>query len=177
MLDQLFISVLGDTITASSFMICTVASLILGAIIAAASMYKSTASPSFIITLAIIPAVVQMIIMLVNGNIGAGIAVMGAFNLVRFRSIPGTAKEICGIFMAMAVGLATGMGQIAAAVVFTILILIVNTVYLAAGFGKTKKAESIQKAAAKRGAHILFCIRNVYLRLQFCGKLFRYVRI
>lgn len=140
MFDQLFTSVLTDTITASSFMICTVSSLILGAIIAAASMYKSTASPSFIITLAIIPAVVQMVIMLVNGNIGAGIAVMGAFNLVRFRSIPGTAKEICGIFMAMAVGLATGMGQIAAAVLFTILILIVNSIYLAAGFGQKKKA-------------------------------------
>lgn len=140
MFDQLFTSVLTDTITASSFMICTVSSLILGAVIAAASMYKSTASPSFIITLAIIPAVVQMVIMLVNGNIGAGIAVMGAFNLVRFRSIPGTAKEICGIFMAMAVGLATGMGQIAAAVLFTILILIVNIIYLAAGFGQKKKA-------------------------------------
>ena len=140
MFDQLFTSVLTDTITASSFMMCTISSLVLGAIIAAASMYKSTASPSFIITLAIIPTVVQMVIMLVNGNIGAGIAVMGAFNLVRFRSIPGTAKEICGIFMAMAVGLATGMGQIAAAVLFTMLILIVNTVYLATGFGKTKKA-------------------------------------
>lgn len=139
MFDQLFTSVLTDTITASSFLVCTVSSLILGAVIAAASMYKSTASPSFIITLAIIPAVVQMVIMLVNGNIGAGIAVMGAFNLVRFRSIPGTAKEICGIFMAMAVGLATGMGQISAAVLFTILILIVNIIYLTAGFGKKKK--------------------------------------
>lgn len=139
MLDQLFTSVLSDTITASGFMICTVSSLILGAIIAAASMYRSNASPSFIITLALIPAVVQMVIMLVNGNIGAGIAVMGAFNLVRFRSIPGTAKEICGIFLAMAVGLATGMGHIAAAAVFTVLIIIVNMIYLTAGFGQKKK--------------------------------------
>lgn len=138
MVEQLFASVLTSDITASSFMICTISSLILGAVIAAASMYKSNASSSFIVTLALMPAVVQMVIMLVNGNIGAGIAVMGAFNLVRFRSIPGTAKEICGVFMAMAVGLATGMGQIAAAVAFTILILIVNMIYLAIGFGQKK---------------------------------------
>lgn len=67
---------------------------------------------SFAITLAVIPAIVQIIIMLVNGNIGAGIAVAGAFSLVRFRSLPGTAKEIASIFLAMAIGLATGMGYI-----------------------------------------------------------------
>ena len=85
------------------------------------------------------PAIVQIVIMMVNGNIGAGIAVMGAFNLVRFRSIPGTAKEICSIFMAMAVGLATGMGQIAVDVIFTALLLVVNFIYLALHFGETKR--------------------------------------
>lgn len=139
MVNQLFSSILTDDITASTFIICTVSSLILGGIIAAASMYKSNASSSFIITLALLPAVVQMVIMLVNGNIGAGIAVMGAFNLVRFRSIPGTAKEICGVFMAMAVGLATGMGHIAAAAVFTVLMLLVNMIYLATGFGQNSR--------------------------------------
>lgn len=139
MLNDLFASVMQETVTASSFLICTMASLILGAVIALASMYKGTSSPSFITTLALIPAVVQMVIMLVNGNIGAGIAVMGAFNLVRFRSIPGTAKEICGIFMAMGVGLATGMGYIAIAAVFTIIILLVNFIYLSAGLGKSRR--------------------------------------
>jgi len=140
MLNQLFTSVLSESITATGFFICTAASLILGAIIAAASMYKSKASASFTITLALMPAVVQMVIMLVNGNIGAGIAVMGAFNLVRFRSVPGSAKEICDIFMAMAVGLATGMGQIAIAVTFTVLILAVNLLYLVFNFGNNRKA-------------------------------------
>lgn len=138
--DSLFTSVLSDTITASGFFICTLSSLLLGAVIAAAAMYKSKPSGSFIVTLALMPAVVQMVIMLVNGNIGAGIAVMGAFNLVRFRSIPGTAKEICSIFMAMAVGLATGMGQIAVAILFTVLILAVNLLYLTARFGESRKA-------------------------------------
>ena len=64
-------------------------------------------------TLAILPAMVQMVILLVNGNIGAGVAVAGAFSLVRFRSVPGTAREIGAIFLAMAIGLATGMGYVA----------------------------------------------------------------
>ncbi|MDO4546032.1 MAG: DUF4956 domain-containing protein [Bacillota bacterium] len=140
MLNSLFSSVLTETITAQSFLICIAASLVLGAIIAAASTYKTKTSASFIITLALMPAVVQMVIMLVNGNIGAGVAVMGAFNLVRFRSVPGTAKEICSIFMAMAVGLATGMGQLGIAAVFTVLILAVNFLYVKAGFGESKRA-------------------------------------
>lgn len=139
MLNNIFDSFISDTITPAAFFICTIASFILGAVIAAASMYRSKSSPSFVVTLALIPAVVQMVIMLVNGNIGAGIAVMGAFNLVRFRSIPGTAKEICSIFMAMAVGLATGMGYIAIAAVFTVMILLVNFIYLSLGLGKSRR--------------------------------------
>ena len=139
MLNDLFTSVLSEEITASGFFICTIASLILGAVIALASMYKSRMSSSFIITLALMPAIVQIVIMMVNGNIGAGIAVMGAFSLVRFRSIPGTAKEICSIFMAMAVGLATGMGHVAVAAIFTVMILLANFIYLAIDFGGGKK--------------------------------------
>ena len=139
MLNNIFDSFISDTITPAAFFICTIASFILGAVIAAASMYRLKSSPSFVVTLALIPAVVQMVIMLVNGNIGAGIAVMGAFNLVRFRSIPGTAKEICSIFMAMAVGLATGMGYIAIAAVFTVMILLVNFIYLSLGLGKSRR--------------------------------------
>ncbi|NLD19601.1 MAG: DUF4956 domain-containing protein [Clostridiales bacterium] len=139
MLNTLFASVISNAITPYSFLLCTAASLVLGAVIAAASIYKSKTSASFTITLALMPAVVQMVIMLVNGNIGAGIAVMGAFNLVRFRSVPGTAKEICSIFMAMAVGLATGMGQIAIAAIFTVIILAVNLLYMTMSFGENKK--------------------------------------
>lgn len=145
MLDQLFTSVLGDTITAQGFFMSLLASLVLGAVIALASTYKSKMSSSFIITLALLPAIVQIIIMMVNGNIGAGIAVMGAFNLVRFRSIPGTAKEICSIFLAMAVGLATGMGQIAVAAIFTVIMLLVNFLYLRLDFGgKTSETRELK---------------------------------
>jgi len=92
-------------------------------------------------TIALMPAIVQMVIMLVNGNLGTGIAVMGAFSLVRFRSIPGNAKEINSIFMAMAVGLATGTGYVAAAVVFVIILGGVSILYNITGFGEVKIKE------------------------------------
>lgn len=118
-------SIIQSEISLSSFLICTVASLILGIATACINMYRSRCSQSFAITLAVIPAIVQIIIMLVNGNIGAGIAVAGAFSLVRFRSLPGTAKEIASIFLAMAIGLATGMGYIYLAVIFFVIVALV----------------------------------------------------
>ena len=81
-------------------------------------MFRSKCTQSFAVALAILPAVVQVVIMLVNGNVGAGVAVAGAFSLVRFRSAPGTAREIAVIFLAMAIGLATGMGYVVLAVLF-----------------------------------------------------------
>lgn len=108
----------GTEITLEAFFICTAASLLLGLGIALLCMYKSSYTQSFVITLAMLPAVVQVIIMLVNGNIGTGVAVAGAFGLVRFRSTPGTAKEIGMIFLAMAIGLAGGMGYVILAALF-----------------------------------------------------------
>lgn len=115
-------SILGIEITLSSFLICTGVSLLLGIGIALVAGYRSRSTQSLAVTLAILPAVVQAVIMLVNGSIGAGIAVAGAFSLVRFRSAPGTAREIAAIFLAMAIGLATGMGYVGlAALLFLIL--------------------------------------------------------
>ena len=105
-------SILGSELTLVSFLICTAVSLLLGVGTALVSMYRSRTTQSFAVTLAILPAVVQLVIMLVNGNLGAGVAVAGAFGLVRFRSAPGTAKEIGALFLAMAIGLATGMGYV-----------------------------------------------------------------
>ena len=108
----------GSEITLSTFLVCTAVSLALGVGSALLCMYRSSYTQSFILTLAMLPAVVQVIIMLVNGNIGTGVAVAGAFGLVRFRSTPGTAREIGMIFLAMAIGLATGMGYVVLAVLF-----------------------------------------------------------
>lgn len=119
-------------------LICLAAALVLGLFIAFIYMYKSTYSKSFVITLALLPAMVQTVILLVNGNLGVGVAVMGAFSLVRFRSIPGSASEITAIFFAMAVGLACGMGYVVYAVILTLIIGAVIIIYNTLKFGEGK---------------------------------------
>ena len=104
--------------SAAGFVLCTAVSLLLGLGTAGLCMYKSRCSQSFAVTLAMLPAVVQVVILLVNGNIGAGVAVAGTFRLVRFRSLPGTAREIGMFFLAMALGLAAGMGYALLAAAF-----------------------------------------------------------
>lgn len=138
-------SIIGAEITLSSFFICTAVSLALGIVTALLCMFKSKCTQSFAITLSILPAVVQIIIMLVNGNIGAGVAVAGAFGLVRFRSVQGTAKEIGLIFFAMALGLATGMGYVALAALFFVIIAAMLLLLTAVNFGQRRSAERILK--------------------------------
>ena len=127
----------GTEITTSAFFICTAVSLLLGLGAAALSMYKSKGSysQSFVLTLAILPALVQIVIMMVNGNIGAGVAVAGAFSLIRFRSAPGSAKEISLVFLTTAVGLATGMGYIWVAAAFFVIITLFYLLLTMTGFG------------------------------------------
>ncbi len=146
-MDILFTSVLelteaGTTaLTASGFMWCTLASIVLGLLCAAIYMYKHKYSKNFVVTLALLPVIVQMVITLVNGNIGAGVAVMGVFSLVRFRSIAGTAKDIGSVFLAMAIGLATGMGYIGVAAILTVVVGIFNMILVSTPFGKQPDAE------------------------------------
>ena len=125
----------GTEITASAFFLCTAVSVVLGLATAALAMYRSRYSQSFILTLAMLPAMVQVIIMLVNGNIGAGVAVAGAFGLIRFRSAPGSAKEIGMVFLATAIGLATGMGYVALAAAFFAVMAALALLLTATGFG------------------------------------------
>ncbi|MCR4401045.1 MAG: DUF4956 domain-containing protein, partial [Syntrophomonadaceae bacterium] len=122
MLDSL--TNLGSTgaMTLPGLVLCTLASLLLGLGVAVLYMYRNEYTKNFVVTVALLPAMVQLVIMVVNGNLGVGVAVMGAFSLVRFRSIPGTAREIATIFLAMAVGLATGMGYLAVAAVFLVVV-------------------------------------------------------
>ena len=127
MFDTIFSSILTNgTFTGSELVISTLASLVCGLIIAGAYMIKNRCSRSFLITLILLPSIVELVIILVNGNIGAGVAVAGAFSLVRFRSAPGRGQEITGIFLAMAAGLATGMGYVGVAILFSLLISGIN---------------------------------------------------
>lgn len=146
MLNDLFSSILSSETAASALSVtdiltCTIVSLILGFLIALFYTFRSSHSKSFVVTLALLPAIVQMVIMLVNGNLGTGVAVMGAFSLVRFRSVPGSAREICSIFLAMAVGLATGMGYLAVAALFVIVMGTAGLIYTVSGFGRQKQAQ------------------------------------
>lgn len=134
-------SIITDTFSIDTFLICMVTSLILGSILALGHSRFNNSSKGFIITIAILPVMVQMVILLVNGNLGTGIAVMGAFSLVRFRSIPGSAKEIGTIFMAMAVGLATGTGYIAAAIIFVFVVGGITIIYNVTSFGEPKQKQ------------------------------------
>ena len=149
MSDLMFSSVFGtadslvSSVSASSFLLCSGVSIILGLAIAGVYMFRHRYSKNFVVTLALLPLIVQMVITLVNGNLGAGIAVMGVFNLVRFRSIPGSAKDIGSVFLAMAIGLATGMGFIALAVLFTFIVGVVNVVYVLSPFGRPQQPEKM----------------------------------
>lgn len=138
MTDLLFGTVFNNgTITGLSFFAATICSLAAGIYIAYMSGLKGGTSKSLAITLALLPAIVQLVIMLVNGNIGAGVAVAGAFSLVRFRSQPGSGQDITNIFLAMAVGLSTGMGYLGLAVLFAVIVTVVNLVLKASSFGGT----------------------------------------
>lgn len=128
----------GGTMTTGDFFLTLAIALALGFLLAVACNIKNRFSKSFLLTLAVIPAVVAVIIIMVNGSIGVGIAVAGAFSLVRFRSAQGSAKEICAIFIAMAAGLAAGTGYLMYAFLFTLITAVVFVTYSATKFGEKK---------------------------------------
>lgn len=138
-------SIIGSGLTVNTFLICTAVSVLLGIATALLACYRSRSTPGFAVTLAVLPAIVQLVIMLVNGNVGAGVAVAGAFSLVRFRSAPGTAKEIGVIFLAMALGLATGMGYVALAAGFFVIAAAVMLLLTRLNFcGKTSSERMLK---------------------------------
>jgi uncharacterized membrane protein YhiD involved in acid resistance len=136
-------SVIAGGVTVGGFLICLFSAIALGVLTALVFTYKTKHTSSLAMSLAIMPAAVALVIMMVNGNIGAGIAVAGAFTLVRFRSVPGTAKEVAGLFVAMAIGLACGMGYVAVAgvffVVMAVFVLVLSTVQFGEDKGSSKQ--------------------------------------
>ena len=134
----IFDTELTNVISVPDFLRCIGVSLIIGLIIAFSYMYKTRYTKSFVVTLALLPAVVCVVIMMVNGNVGTGVAVAGAFSLVRFRSVPGTAKEIGTLFLAMGAGLIAGMGYLGYAVLFAIILCAIFVLYSQLDFGSKK---------------------------------------
>lgn len=144
MLDSIFLEGSTITLTASNFLLSFAISLALGFVIAGLYMFRSHYSKSFVMTLVMLPAVVQVVILLVNGNLGVGVAVAGTFSLVRFRSVPGTAREITSIFLAMAVGLAAGMGYLGIAVLLVVVLGAVSMILTITSFGDQRNRKDLR---------------------------------
>ena len=149
MLDNLFRGVFDTTgtsvITPGKFLLCVGVSLVMGLALCLMVQWRSRSSESFAITLALLPASVCVVIMMVNGNIGAGVAVAGAFGLVRFRSAAGTAREISAVFIAMGAGLIAGMGYLAYALLFTLALGGMMMAYTAAHLGSPRRSRQYRQ--------------------------------
>lgn len=145
MLDNIFKGIFdadaSSVIAPGDFLLCLGCSLLIGLMLAGFYMYRSRYTRSFVATLALLPAVVCVVIMMVNGNVGTGVAVAGAFSLVRFRSVPGTAREIGAIFLAMGTGLVAGMGYLAYALLCTLVLGGVSALYSGLDFGSKRQGE------------------------------------
>lgn len=128
---ELFKSIVSASagLTLNSYFIALGCSLVCGFIVLLASSFRSNITKSFAVTVLLLPAIVQTVIMMVNGNVGTGIAVAGAFSLVRFRSVPGKAREIASIFLSMTAGLACAAGYVAIGIIFTLIVSAVMLVF------------------------------------------------
>lgn len=141
MLSSLLVEESSSTITAGiiDVAICAFVSLFLGLVVAYVHMYRNIYTKNFVVTLAVLPVLVQLVIMLVNGNLGTGVAVLGAFSLIRFRSVAGGSREITSIFWSMGIGLATGMGYIGYVFLFSVITGVFIVVLNTTKFGENNK--------------------------------------
>lgn len=121
-MSAIFSSILSGETTIATYLVCLISALLCGVMAAFAASYRSHTSKSFVVSLILLPMIVSTVITMVNGNVGTGVAVMGAFSLVRFRSVAGRAKDIAVIFLAMTAGLACAAGYIGIAVLFTLIV-------------------------------------------------------
>ena len=139
MLSHLFYDIFTDTAVDPAMMLLAIGvSLLLGLVVAKVYQFKTIYSKSFVMSLALLPTLIAIVIFLVNGSLGAGVAVMGAFSLIRFRSAPGGAKELVSIFLVMTIGIAIGMGYLVFATVFTLIMSLVMLLLEVVNFGQMK---------------------------------------
>ena len=139
MLSHLFYDIFTDTAVDPAMMMLAIGvSLLLGLVIAKVYQFKTVYSKSFVMSLALLPTLIAIVIILDNGSLGAGVAVMGAFSLIRFRSAPGGAKELVSIFLVMTIGIAIGMGYLVFATVFTLIMSLAMLLLEVVNFGQMK---------------------------------------
>ena len=139
MLSHLFYDIFTDTAVDPAMMMLAIGvSLLLGLVVAKVYQFKTVYSKSFVMSLALLPTLIAIVIFLVNGSLGAEVAVMGAFSLIRFRSAPGGAKELVSIFLVMTIGIAIGMGYLVFATVFTLIMSLAMLLLEVVNFGQMK---------------------------------------
>ena len=144
----MFNSIFDSTTTGLSIttgLICAGVALLLGVIIAITHMKTSQTTKGFLTTLATLPLLVMAVMIMINGNLGTSIAILGAFSLIRFRSIQGRAKDLLSVFFAMMVGLACGMGHVLFAVVITIISVIAIVFFTYTHFLEPNKKQPVLK--------------------------------
>lgn len=137
-------SIIQLPLTLETLLTILLTAVVLGILTALVFLFRGRHSSSFALTLALLPVAVSLIILLVNGNLGAGIAVAGAFTLVRFRSLPGTGREISALFCAMAMGLALGMGYVATAVIFFVIVAVFTLSMTLLHFGAASRERMLR---------------------------------
>lgn len=123
-------------LTTESALIAIGVSFALGLLVSLVYRFRSEVSRSLTVALIAMPVIVQLVILMVNNNAGTGVAVLGAFSLIRFRSVPGTARDILFIFLSMAAGIATGVGRIWVGITVVALVCAVMFFLNIIGYGK-----------------------------------------
>lgn len=140
-MSSIFNSISSGELTAAGYLIGLSVAAVCGLLAAFAASFKSKVSKSFVVSLVLLPMIIDTVIVMVNGNIGTGVAVMGAFSLVRFRSVAGKAKDIAVIFMAMTAGLACAAGYVGVAMLFTVIVCAVMMILAAIPMGDERQVE------------------------------------
>lgn len=126
-------------------LICAAVAVGLGIVIAITHMKTSQATKGFLVTLATLPLLVMAVMIMINGNLGTSIAILGAFSLIRFRSIQGKAKDLLSVFFAMMVGLACGMGHVLFATVITAISVVAIVFFSNTNFLEPNKKQRVLK--------------------------------
>ncbi len=172
MLNSLFNTILGAEGTVSAiqltdFFICVISAIILGIYMSMMYSHKTKCSKGFVLSLAVLPLTIAIVIIMVNGSIGAGVAVAGAFSLVRFRSVPGTAKEISAIFTAMCTGLTIGMGYIGYAVLFAIIASALSMILSLSKFGEPKQNTRVLNITIPESLNYTEVFNDIMMKYTF----------
>lgn len=164
-MSAIFNSIITGNVTMPIYLICLLTALVCGLLTALAAAYRTSVSKSFVISLILLPMIVETVIIMVNGNIGTGVAVMGAFSLVRFRSVAGKAKDIAAIFLAMTAGLACAAGYIGIALLFTVIVCAVMVLLARLPLGDARMMElHITVPESLRFAHAFDDLFAAYTR-------------